>query len=87
MADVQRSPASLLLLLNRSDRRCVAPFPASRLLNNEGLLAHTYACSDDTVNTPRLFSMAFVFLETHVKRPLIVSTIAREQAGEHMHEQ
>ena len=44
--------------------RLVAPRPASKLFNNEGLRAHMKAWNEDTVNTPNLFSVFFVARET-----------------------
>lgn len=49
-------------------RRLVAPRPASRLLSSEGERAHINAWKEDTVNTPSLFNVLFVPLETCVRR-------------------
>lgn len=46
----------------------VAPRPAKRLLSNDGERAHINACNEDTVNTPNLFNVIFVALDTRVKR-------------------
>lgn len=46
----------------------VAPRPAKRLLSNDGDRAHMNACNEDTVNTPNLFNVIFVALDTRVKR-------------------
>lgn len=49
-------------------RLLVAPRPARRLLSKEGLLAHMKAWKEDTVNTPSLFSVFLVVLDTCVSR-------------------
>lgn len=48
--------------------RFVAPRPASKLFNNEGLRAQMNAWNDDTVKTPNLFNVCLVVRETWVKR-------------------
>lgn len=44
----------------------MAPRPARRLFSKEGLLAQMKAWKDETVNTPSLFNVFFVVLETCV---------------------
>lgn len=46
--------------------RFVAPRPASKLFNNDGLLAQINAWNDETVKTPSLFRVFLVALETCV---------------------
>lgn len=48
--------------------RFVAPRPASKLFNKEGLLAQMKAWNEDTVNTPSLFRVFFVALDTCVSK-------------------
>lgn len=45
-------------------RRFVAPRPASKLFNNDGERAQINAWNDDTVNTPNLFNVFLVGLDT-----------------------
>lgn len=49
-------------------RRFVAPRPASRLFNNDGERAQINAWNDDTVNTPNLFNVFLVGLDTCVSK-------------------
>lgn len=46
----------------------VAPRPASKLFNKEGLRAQIKAWKEDTVKTPSLFRVCFVARETWVSR-------------------
>lgn len=47
-------------------RRLVAPRPANKLLSSDGDRAQMNAWNDDTVNTPNLFNVFFVGLDTCV---------------------
>lgn len=47
-------------------RRFVAPRPASKLLSSDGDRAQMNAWNEDTVNTPSLFSVPLVGLDTWV---------------------
>ena len=49
-------------------RRRVAPLPANKLLRSDGLRAQMYAWNDETVNTPRRFSVFFVLRDTCVSK-------------------
>ena len=46
----------------------MAPRPASKLLSREGLLAQMKAWNEETVNTPSLFKVFFVALDTCVSK-------------------
>lgn len=46
----------------------VAPLPANKLLSNEGERAQINAWNEETVNTPNLFNVPFVALETCVNK-------------------
>lgn len=45
----------------------VAPRPANKLFKRDGDLAQMNAWNDDTVNTPNLFNVFFVGLDTCVR--------------------
>ena len=47
----------------------VAPLPARRLFNRDGLLAQMNAWNDETVKTPSLFKIPFVIGVTWVRTP------------------
>ena len=47
----------------------VAPLPANKLFNSDGLLAQMNAWNDDTVKTPNLFKIPFVMGVTWVRTP------------------
>ncbi len=47
----------------------VAPLPASRLFSREGERAQTYAWKEETVKTPKRFSVCFVDWVTWVSTP------------------
>lgn len=49
-------------------RRFVAPRPASKLFNSDGERAQINAWNDDTVNTPNLFNVFLVGLDTWVSK-------------------
>lgn len=66
----------LLDLESIGGRLLVAPRPARRLLSREGLRAQIKAWKDETVNTPSLFSVFFVALDTWVKRDCKQSKLA-----------
>lgn len=58
----------LLDLDNNGGLLLVAPRPANRLFNKEGLRAHMKAWNDDTVKTPNLFNVCFVARDTCVNK-------------------
>lgn len=53
---------------SNNGRRFVAPRPANKLFNNDGLRAQMNAWNDETVNTPNLFKVCFVTRETCVSK-------------------
>lgn len=57
---------------NNGGLRFVAPRPASKLFNKDGERAQMNAWNDDTVNTPNLFNVFFVGLDTCVSSDYIV---------------
>jgi hypothetical protein len=58
----------LLDLDSSGGRLLVAPRPASKLFRREGLLAQMKAWNEETVNTPSLFKVFFVALDTCVSK-------------------
>ena len=58
-----------LLLDKWGALRFVAPLPARRLFNKDGLLAQMKAWNEETVNTPNRFKIPFVMGVTCVSTP------------------